>query len=210
MFAAGLFENPWLVAIIVLVGALANWLSKRRQEKQTGHQPEESEPPPATDQPKGEFNLEEAMRRLLGEPSSPQPSGLPPIIPRTSTTGPSFEADWQDAEELQPEQPWMDEIQEGRAEARDRTGQMPPLLRSTPVAPARAGITIIPPNEELAHAAPHLAQLSEPSGRPATSVHGVGRRLRPGARAAYWRNPRNARQAFVASVVIGPPKSLET
>jgi hypothetical protein len=208
LLAAGLFDQPWLVAVIVIIGALANWLSKRRQEKEADHRPESE--PPQPDKPKGEFNLEEALRRLLGEEAPPKQPVPPPIIPRAAPAGPSSKADWQAEEYVQPERNWMEEIREGRAEGRETMGQTPPLFPSTPVAQARAEVTIISPSGEQAQAARRFAQLNEQGRRPATVVHGGNRRLRAGTRAAYWRGSRNARQAFVASLVFGPPKSLET
>lgn len=209
LFAANLFDGPWLLALIVIVSALANWLSKRRQEKEADEHTE-TEPPPLPNQPKGEFDLEEAMRRLLGEETPPRQPVPPPIIPRTAPDRPPAEADWQDAEDFQPEPAWREEVQERRAEARETTVQLPPLIRSTPVVPARADVPIRSPGVEQARAAHRLATLTEAGARPATVVHGGARRLRAGARAAYWRNPRNAREAFVASLVFGPPKGLET
>ncbi len=78
LFAAGLFDNPWIVAVIVIVGALVNWLSKRRQEKSAGPPPGGDEPSPSAGKAPGEFNLEEALRRLMGE------APPPPLLPRTA------------------------------------------------------------------------------------------------------------------------------
>ena len=36
LFAAGLFDSPWLVAIIIIVGALSNWLSETAPGKAGG------------------------------------------------------------------------------------------------------------------------------------------------------------------------------
>jgi hypothetical protein len=207
LFAAGLFDSPWLLAVIVIGGALAKWLAKRRQEKEAGEQPEVE--PSLPDNPLGELTLEDALRRLLGQESSSQQPAPPPIIPSTVPTGPSSTTDWHVEEYGKRGQNWMEEIPENRAEVRETTAQMPPLLRPTPFAQARAAASIISPSEELLPAVGHLEKLSESGQRPATVVHGVARHLRQSARAAYWRNPRNAREAFVASLVFGPPKGME-
>lgn len=205
MFAAGLFDNPWLVAVFIIVGIISNWLMKRRQEKETGDRPEGE--PPLPDKPKGGFNLEEALRRLVDEAAPPKQPVPPPIIPRASPAGSSSTTDWQDEESVQPEQNWMDETRKGR-EARETAGPMPSPLRSNPVALARASVTIISPSEEQAQATRRFAQLNEQGRHPAIVVHGG--HSRAGTRTAYWRDSRSARRAFVASLVFGPPKGLDT
>ena len=47
LFAASLFDNPWVLVVIVLVGALSQWLMKRRQGNQADNQPESDEPLPS-------------------------------------------------------------------------------------------------------------------------------------------------------------------
>lgn len=201
LFAAGLFDNPWLVAIFVIVGLISNWLMKRRQETEAGEQRPESEPPPVTDQPKG-FDLEAALRRLLDEATPSQPQPPPPIIPRTLPTGASSPSDWQDEASGRPERDWMEEA---RAEARGNTVQTPPPLPSAP----RERATIIQASEEQTQAARRFAQLNQQGRHPAGVVHAQGRHSRTGTRLAAWRDPRNARQAFVASLVFGTPKGME-
>lgn len=206
MFAAGLFDNPWLVAVFIIVGIISNWLMKRRQEKEADHRPE-GEPPPLPDKPKGGFDLEAALRRLVDEDAPPQQPAPPPIIPRTAPHEPSSMADWQGEKFVQPQRNRMEESREGR-EARETMSSMPPPIRATPVALARTEITIISPSEEQAQAARRFAQLNEQGRHPAIVVHGG--HSRAGTRTAYWRDPRSARRAFVASLVFGPPKGLET
>ena len=95
-FAAGLFDSPWMVAVIVIGGALINWLSTRRQKKLASQEAAGEVEPAATSegQPAGEFNLEAALRRLLGE--EPAAESAPPPIPRaapvTTTILPSWGA----------------------------------------------------------------------------------------------------------------------
>ncbi len=209
LFAVGLFDNPWIVAILVIGGALANWIAKRRQEKEAGQQAD-SEAPPLPDKPPGELNLEETLRRLLGQETPPQQPVPPPIIPRTAPPRPPAPPEWQDEEYVRSEQEWMEEIQDSRAGAGEMPRPTPPPLRSPPTAPARPTATIILPSEEQAQAARRFEQLNEQGRHPASVVHAGGGHSVAGTRTAHWRNPRNARQAFVASLVFGPPKGLET
>ena len=207
LFAAGLFDQPWLVAGFIVVGLISNWLMKRRQEKEAGPAPE-GKPQPAPGGPQGGFNLEETLRRLMEESSPPKAPVPPPIIPTTATVRPSSTEDWQDAEAVPSRQSWREEASEARTDARRTAVRIPTPPRPTPAARARTEGTIVSPSAEQAQAARRFAQLNEQGRHPAIAVHGT-RRSRPGSPAAYWRNPRNARQAFVASLVFGPPKGLE-
>ena len=206
-FANGLFDQPWLVAVFIIVGLISNWLMKRRQEQEAARRPE-GERPSAPEKPEEEFDLEAAMRRLLGEPPSSQPAPPPPVIPGAQRPPPRADSRQPDAEELRSGQAWQEEAQEGWAEEGEQPRPTPPPLRPPLVSQSPVGVTV--PTEAQAQAARRFAQ-SHAAGdqRPATVVHGSGSRLHAGARAAYWRNPRNARQAFVASLVFGPPKGLE-
>jgi len=186
-FAAGLFENPWIVAVIVLGGALVNWLSKRREKKQADQPPEGHEPPPTADKPPGEFNLEETLRRLMGEePSTPTP---PPIPRALRGEVPPPVPDWEEPELFQPVRQTV-----------------PPLRPPRSVLDAATAVS-----EEEAEAARRFEQFNEQGRHPATVVsHGRGHLSHASRRAASrWLDPRSARQAFVASLVFGPPKGLE-
>ena len=190
LFAAGLFENPWVVVVIVLGGALVNWLSKRRAEKQADHQPDGEEPSAPASKPPGEFNLEDALRRLMGE-EPPAQSPVPPPIPRAAQDELPPEPDWEEEEQFEP------------------VRQTAPPLRPPPIVVAPTSVTIATISEQ--EAARRFEQFNEQGRHPATVVsHGREHLSRASKRAASrWRDPRSARQAFVASLVFGPPKSLE-
>ena len=190
LFASGLFDSPWLVAIIVIVGAISNWLTKRRQEKQAEQPHKGDEPAPAASKPPSGFNLEEALRRLMGE-EPPEPARAPPRIPRAAQ------------DELPPVPAWQEE------EPFQPAVQTVPPLRPPPIAVAQASITTTAASEQ--QAARRFEQLNEQGRHPATVVgRGRGNRSRAGKRAAsLWRDPRSARQAFVGSIVFAPPRSLE-
>ena len=190
LFAAGLFDNPWLVAVIVIGGALVNWLSNRRAGKQPSDQPEGEAPSVPSGKAPGEFNLEDALRRLMGEPP---PAPVPPRIPRADRSELQPEPDWQEEEPFQPVRQTVPPLQ-------------PPLIA---VAPASFTTTALSEQEE--EAARRFEQFNEQGRHPATVIghrrgygSGAGRRTR-----SRWRDPRSARRAFVASLVFGPPKGLE-
>lgn len=189
LFAAGLFDSPWLLAVLIIVGALASWLSKRRQEKGADARREGDEPSPGSGEPPGELSLEEALRRLMGE----EPP-VPPPIPRGGRGGLPPAPDWQEEEPFQP--------------ARRTVPPLPPPL--IPV--AQAGISPAVAGEQQEESVRRLEQLNAQGRHPATVV-GHGRGYRSGVRsrraASRWRDPRSARRAFVASLVFGTPKGLE-
>ena len=191
LLASGLFDSPWMVAIIIIVGAISNWVTKRRQEKQAEQPPEGDEPAPTASKPTGGLNLEETLRRLMGEEPAPAPA--PPRIPRAAH------------DELPPIPAWHKE--EPFQPARHPV----PPLRPPPVAVAQASSPTITASEQQVQAARRFEQLNEQGRHPAT-VLGRGRenRSRAGKRAAsLWSDPRSARHAFVGSIVFAPPKSLE-
>lgn len=194
LFASGLFDSPWLVAIFIIVGAISNWLVKRRQEKEAEHPPVGNESPPAANKPAGEFNLEETLRRLMGE-ELPEPARAPAPPPiRRAAEGELPPAPTRPEEEL--------------FQAAEQT--VPPL-RPPPIAVAPASVTTTAASEQQKEAARRFEQLNEQGRHPATVVgHRRGSRSRTGQRAAsLWRDPRSARQAFVGAIVFAPPKGFE-
>lgn len=205
-FANGLFDQPWLVAVFIIVGLISNWLMKRRQEQEAARRPE-GERPSAPEKPEEEFDLETAMRRLLGEPPPTQPPP-PPVIPGAQKPPALTDARQSDAEALRSEQAWQEEPEEGWAEDGEQLRPATPPLRPPPVSTSLARVT--GPTEAQAQAARRFAQSSAPGGgRSALVPQGRAALSAAEPRTAYWRNARNARQAFVASLVFGSPKGLE-
>jgi len=192
LFASGLFDSPWLVAIFIIVGAIYNWLMKRRQEKEAEHPTEGNAPAPPASKPAGEFNLEEALRRLMGE-EPPEAAPAPPPIPRAAQG------------ELPPAPAWEEE------EPFQSVRQTVPPLQPPPILVAQTSITTTAASEQQKEAARRFEQLNEQGRHPATVVgRGWGSRSRAGKRtASLWRDPRSARQAFVGSIVFAPPKGME-
>ena len=211
MLAASLFDSPWAVLVIILISVISNWLMKRRQANQDDENPAdgvESPPPKSQEHSQRQTDLQEVLRQLLGgdpPPRAPQPPPIPPVIrdAQAQEVG-------QDEEQFQPEPAWMDESHETYGAAR------PPAIPAVPPPPppaalARANAARIETLRRDEEAARRFEQLSQKARHPATAVGiGRGRRSPDGKRAiAMVRDPRTVRQAFIASVVFGPPKALE-
>jgi len=179
LFAAGPFDNPWIVAVLLIVGALVNWLTKRRAKKQA-EQPQGDEPSAASGKPAGELDLEAALRRLMGiEPPAPVPA--PPPLPGAARDELPPGPDWQEGEPYQKPAPTV------------------PTSLPPPVPLSQAAFTGAAAGE----------QLQGPVRHPATVVGHARRHHSRAAGRTRWRDPRSARRAFVAAVVFAPPKSLE-
>jgi len=212
LIAASLVDNPWVLVVVVLVGALSQWLMKRRQENQAENQPSGDDRVPPSKTPERlqrPLDLHEVLRQLLGgeaPPRAPQPPPIPPVMRDAQPA-----EVWPDEEQFQPEEAWMEEAQETHEAAR------PPAIQTAPPSrphPALAGananrIRNREPNEEAVR---RFEQLNEQGRHPATAVGIVRkRRSREGTRAiGLLRDPRTVRQAFVASLVFGPPKAFES
>ncbi len=197
LFAAGLFDSPWIVAALIIGSALANWLAKRRQEKQARHQSEGDEPSPPASTPPGEFNLEETLRRLMGEEPPPQ-APTPPVIPRAARG------------ELPPARTWSEEEPLPPEPAPPPARPAAPLSRPA-ITLAQVSVTRREASEPEEQAARRFEQLNEQGRHPARVVsHTRQRPSRSGPRgASRWRDARSVRRAFVASLVFAPPKSFE-
>ena len=193
--AAGLFDSPWMLVVIVIISVMANWLSKRREEKNPGQgQAPGTGRVPSTGEPAEELDLEEALRRLMGQPSSkPTPPPLPQAPPRSP---PPPVPVWQEYDKVQT---WQETIAaNSRQVSGTKTG-------------ARATAAALATKEQLEQAA-RFRQITEGSHRTARkSVEPDGTPstggIRPGLQ---WRRKGDARKAFVASLVFGPPKGLES
>jgi len=199
-FTAGLFDSPWVVLAILVGSAVANWLAKRRQEKQTGQpgpQPRHDELTTPSRTPPGEFNLEETLRRLMGE-EPPPPRSTPPVIPRSARPElPPTRARSED-ELLRPES------------ARQLANLGGPVLRPPVVVPP-ADVPGYIASAEVEQAEKRFAQLAEQVRQPAKVVTHL---RRPASRSRRrgktpWRDARSVRRSFVASLVFAPPKSIE-
>lgn len=212
LFAASLFDSPWVLLVIVLGGALSQWLMKRRQGNQTDKRADGGEPlpvPKAQEHSQRPLDLQEALRQLLGgepPPRAPQPPPIPPVMRDAQPA-----EVWSDEEQFQPEPAWMDEPQETYEAAHPPAIQTAAPSRPHP-ALARADAARLEAGERHEKAVRRFEQLNEQGRHPATVVNtGRGRRSSTGARAvALVRDPRTVRQAFVASLIFDPPKAFES
>ncbi len=212
LFAVSLFDSPLVILVIVLVGALSQWLMKRRLKDQEASRGDGGESPPtheAQEQSPGQLDLQEALRALLGGEPSPR-APQPPPIPRVMRDAQPAEG-WTDEEQTQREQTWMNEPPGIPEAVRPPPIQTAPPLRPHP-ALARASATAIKTSQQTEEAVRRFEQLNEQGRHPATVVNSERReRSRSVTQAvALVRDSRTVRQAFVASLVFGPPKAFET
>ncbi len=192
LLAANPFENPWGYAIVLIIGALVNWLAKRSQNRQATQPPPGDRPPATGNPPSSEFNLEDALRRLMGEEPLP-PRQRPPVISDSAQSGP-------------PSDGQTDEV-EVRSTLGHSQSAIPTSLGQA--APGTVTRTTIDAEWEEAM---HRFGNSRDKGRPSRDIleHRSTRRassVNP-RKPTPWRNPVSARQAWVASIVFGPPPSL--
>jgi len=177
--AAGLFDGPWVVIALVVASAIANWLAKRRAEKS------------------GEAVGEEKTS------STPRRSSAPPV------------ADWEErlrrmlgeeAPTAAPPPIIKPSARPAVTQPKDRVapGLRPAVATATvPLAPelteGNSGV------EETIRRYEQREPGTMPAVRPIISS-GAGR---PVLLNNSLRQPQAARQAFLASLVFGPPKGLE-
>jgi type IV secretory pathway VirB10-like protein len=183
--AASLFDNPLVVAAIVIGGMIVNWLAQRKKAQE-----EQKQQPTSTEKPSDGFDMEETLRRLMGE-EAPPPAPVPPFLPRNlpGMQPPPVEP----AAATRPAQSWIE----------DSTISLPP----PPPRPSSASFAIPQTSEQ---AAARFEQLNE-QGRHPAKAQDLRRRHRPrgGAQNAHWHDRQKVRQAFVASLIFAPPKGLE-
>jgi len=179
ILAAGIFDQPWLVAALVIAGAIVNWLSQRRQAKQQQEAERTGDDATSESPEKAEqvLDVEEALRRLLGEERS-QPKRMPPPIPPT-------------ARELPPTPP---------------AGRRPGLSRASVSSPVAVTMPVVT-GAVLEQAAERLTRIEAQVERPLVALPRKQRRA--GDWDFLWRDRPNLRRAFVSSLVFGAPKGLE-
>ncbi|MEO8426653.1 MAG: hypothetical protein ABI651_06020 [Verrucomicrobiota bacterium] len=212
------WESLLVMAAFILLSAAANWLKKRRGGKDADAWPAETDlpapkrpvqrtttrPPPTPVVPetaKG-FDWEQELRRLLGdeEPPKPQPAPpppLPPIVARTPKP----------------------------ASAPSPFPRIPSILEKIDVEeiPNLEQATRVFPLTRMAESQKGFEKISQLSAQVAERMQLVDERVAhhviksrttvPSQTAELvrvLRQPRSARQAFVTSLVFGPPKALES
>lgn len=179
--------NPLLAAslfdspwiILAIMAASAIANWLSKRRQQQQEQQEELENPSAAPELELSSDFERRLREMLGQEPPLLPA--PPVIQETAAD------DW----------------------AREARGETAPV-------PRRQDVTaVLPPpliSESAFQPGPTAVRRVEATARPAPTALVAESALRPSRRRAggvNWRNPRTARQAFVASLVFGPPKGLE-
>jgi hypothetical protein len=195
LIAAGLFDGPWLVVLLIVASALVNWLSNRRQSKQSEARPDDTQLPPTTGKPRGEMKLEEMMRRLMGE----EEPASPPPLPHDSRSVPEI---WEPEEGESSQPPWLEE----RPVVRPVQPAAPPVIPTTGrIASELARARVLKAEARRAYENARRFKQHQ-RGQPAGRVVPLRSST---TRGDYWRSRRTARKAFVDSLVFGPPKGLE-
>jgi len=205
--AANLFENPLVLATIVLLGALSNWLMKRRQAG-TPVSPNENESPQVRGQQEASArqpDLQDIFRQLLG--GEPPPAVRPPPIPRVSRDEQSIPAEV-DEEQFHSDQMWPDESP-GEVLRQPRNQSAERSRRHTVAASSIA--TRLEADERHENTVRRVVTFDGKAKSPGRAVQAAHRRhSSTGGRAVrLWRDGQIVRRAFVASLIFAPPKALE-
>lgn len=212
---AASFESLIVFVVILLLSAVANWIKTRKgldpeawDEEQTGTPPSGPRPRPPTSgtpppRPKPVFDLEGELRRLFGEEPEPKPAP-PPVLPRPVV-------------EAQPSEVFVPVV----------------LAPAPPAAPSSLGRTAVEAATATAGESARMAsvansylrsgtagrtgldraeaaRLASQFERRAGSVRDRRRAASPDVASvlALLQQPTTARQAILASVILGPPKGL--
>jgi hypothetical protein len=213
------WESLLVFAAFILLSSIANWVKRRGGGKDADAWPTQTEvpaprrpaqrtttqPPPTPvviPQPAKRFDWEQELRRLLGEeeppkPESASPPPLPPVVART-------------LKPATPPTPFP---------------RIPSVLENIPVeeTPHVEQTTRAYPLTRMAEARQDFQRASHLSAQVVERMHQVdehvahhlikSRTTIPSQTAELvrvLRQPRSARQAFVTSLVFGPPKALDS
>jgi len=183
---AGIFDGPWMFFVLVLMGALINWLTRKRTEQSKGNAASEPEKSAESGS-----DWEARLRRLLGEEILPQPVKPPPTRPPQPGSGPHPGAGGRVPPLIRSVEP------PGRTAQRPPPIQVAPVVTGMPLKVAGGGVAQTV--KEFQRMDPAVVTPMPPLRRSRASRPLVG----------DLRNPASARQAFLGSVIFGPPKGLE-
>ena len=210
----GAIDSIWILLAIALATWIYNWITKKSQQH-PGASPEEPHPsvppavPPRHAPSSAAGSWEEEIRRLLGEappvppPASPLPRSASPSPPPVLVT---------------PPRPVAAPRPAVRKPALPSAGSLQPVLVEPEAAPARPLAKLEQSRAALQRAgqlhesvAKQLLEIDRQTDWRTQKATARGRKSASAdahAAVALVRNPRSARQAVVASLLLGPPKSL--
>ena len=216
-YCSGKFVGELAVfAAFILLSSLANWLKRRRGGKtdawptktdvpaprRPAQRPRPGHRPPAVPQPAKRFDWEQELRRLLGEEEPPRPETaapppLPPVVKRTPKPAPAPSA-------FPRIPPVLEKIDVEATPNLEQATRVFPLTRM-----AESQRDFQKASQMSAQVAERMHQVDEH-----VSHHALKSRTMVSSQTAelvrVLRQPRTARQAFVTSLVFGPPKALDS
>lgn len=197
-FVANFLEGPWLVLVLIITSSIINWLSKKRAEQEQARGESEGTPREASE-------WEERLRRLLGEEEQPAPPVVKPSPVQRPAAGTGAPVAPPGAAP-----PVIGPAQAPVRPLRPATPPMRPVQHAPVVEIAPEIVSVAEKVAVRAEESLHRFEQREPVlPATATNISPVRGRRSPALGVAL-RQPQNARQAFVASVVFGPPKALES
>jgi len=220
----GRIDNFWVIIAIVIASVLWDWLKKKGRPEASDSPPGESESPrsasvprPSTTparpavapRPVATSDWEEQLRRLLaGEApaAGPQTSTPPPIRPVIVHEAQPTAS----ARPVPPAQPVAKAVPPALAGpsigAADRPveGQSPSLTEST-TGVQRASYL----HENVSQSLKRVEQVTGHHRGKVPTVHRQTLASESAQTIALFRRPSTARQAVIASMILGPPKALE-
>jgi len=222
MFAAG--DQIWVALAVLIIGAISSWLQNRNKpkEEQTPWSLEdEDQPPPvarqsapppipqsAPGQPRPqELDWEQELKRLLGEEPAAPPPVPPPLPPKPVAARVVIKQTEDDEDEMEVQAARLAPMRESAAayaRGGERTARGGSMQESS-AAHARAGSIQSLVTARMQRVDDRTEKHTPDFGLP--TVHGPATRATRAVSA--WRNPAAARQAIVASVILGPPKGME-
>ena len=209
----GAIDTIWILLAIALATWIYNWITKK-SEQHPGASPEEPHPsippavPPQHAPSSAAGSWEEEIRRLLGE-APPAPPPAPPL-PRSAPAPPPVL--------VTPPRPVATPQPAVRKPALPPARSPRPVLVQLEAAPARPLAKLEQSRAALQRAgqlhesvAKQLREIDRQTEGQTQKAATRGRKSTSAdahAAVALVRNPRSARQAVVASLLLGPPKSL--
>lgn len=210
------WESLIAFVVILLLSGLSNWLRQRKGVPPAAPEEEEAETPPPlrplrrareTEEPAPEsappqtpFDLERELRRLFGEePAPPPPPPPPPLIEAAP------------AESAPPRLPTPTPASTTSLDALPAPSREIATLAEAEAAYQRASALdeLARAKVEAARARAEAAKLLAAQRRAEAAARLRGRPPEVEAVLTALQSPRTARQAILATIILGPPKALD-